>query len=205
MRYLSQHLVDLNRAPHFRAGIIASFWTKDYATAIDFHQEGYLWNQKGQKNIVCFGENGWWPSKEHRDLVLWQNPPMCLEFKHFCPFFALPELERPFQTIPFLTRSLKDCPQVLLACVSRSAFRQVEVVAFLSAGTLFLHSTQGSFLKVTSSIYLRRKESCLGIHTVYHSESKLCIYIVWRQVSLSESICSCEDNNCCVPHSVRGM
>lgn len=110
---------------------------------------------------------------------------MSLEFKHSCPFFALTELERPSQTIPFLTRSLKGPAHVLLACAQPPAFRQVEVMAFLSAGTLFLHFTEGSFLNATSSIYLSRKERGLDIHTLYHLESKLCIYIVWRQVSLS--------------------
>ena len=43
MRCLCQHPIDLDRGPHLRARVIASFWTKDCVTAIDFHHDCGLW------------------------------------------------------------------------------------------------------------------------------------------------------------------
>lgn len=66
----------------------------------------------------------------------------------------------------------------------------METMSLLLAGSLLMQSKEGSFLKVTSSIYLSREESCLDVHTLYLFESKLCIYIILRQVYLTESMYS---------------
>jgi hypothetical protein len=66
-----------------------------------------------------------------------------------------------------------------------------------------MHFKEESFVKVTYSIYLSRKETCLDAYALCHLESKLCIYIVLRQICLIGSMRSCEDSELCTIHNTR--
>lgn len=202
MRCLCQHPIDLDRRPHLRARVIASFWTKDCITAIDFHHEGYLWNQKGQKSIVCFAEN---VGDRARSAGTWLKTkifPRTWNWNIFVFSLCSANWRDLSQTISFLR--LKDSPQILLECLQPVCFQtsRNDVLLF---GWKLVHAFKRGKLFKKSPICFSIKGSCLDVHTLPRFESKLCICFVLRQVYLTESVYSCKDSQIFITHSVRAV
>lgn len=147
MRCLCQHPIDLNRGPHCWARVIASFWTKDCVTAIDFHHEGYLWNQKGQKSIVCFAENVGRQGKECRDLNEDKNLSSTQNWNIFVFSLCSANWRDLSQTISFLTWRLKDSPQILLECLQPVCFQTSRNNVLLFGWNLVHAFQRGNLLK----------------------------------------------------------
>lgn len=116
-------------------------------TAIDFHHEGYLWNQKGQKSIVCFAENVGRQGKECRDLNEDKNLSSTQNWNIFVFSLCSANWRDLSQTISFLTWRLKDSPQILLECLQPVCFQTSRNNVLLFGWNLVHAFQRGNLLK----------------------------------------------------------
>lgn len=151
-----------------------------------FHHEGYLWNQKGQKSIVCFAETvsdrgkGWGPGFEDKNLSTH------LELKHFVFSLCSANWRDLSQTISFLR--LKDSPKSCWNVYSQSVFRQVEMMSFVWLEACSLPSKREAFKEITYCFSI--KGSCLDVHTLPHVLSQSYVSVLFWGKSISQNLCT---------------